>query len=217
GNRASEANTLNNMGNVYAGLGARQKALEYYNLSLPLWRAIGNQWGAARTLGNIGKVYADAGEWQQAAKFYNESLPLWRAVGDRTGEALTLVNLMALWRALDKPALAIFYGKQAVNTYQQLRSNIKDLDKELQQTYLKTVADYYHQLADLLIANQHLPEAQQVLAMLKEEEYFDFVRRDGAATDSLTTRATLNPEEAALETEYNKVAEEVTLIGSQRG
>ena len=218
GNRAGEAVMLNNIGNVYGATpGGQQKALELYNQSLALARAVGNRAGEAETLHNTGKVYVILGERQKAAQFYNQSLLLWRAVGDRAGEALTLVNLMALWRDQDKPPLAIFYGKQAVNAYQQLRSNIQGLDRELQKTYLKTVADSYRQLADLLIANRHLPEAQQVLAMLKEEEYFDFVRRDGAATDSLTTRAALNPEEAALEADYNKLADEVTLLGSQRG
>jgi CHAT domain-containing protein len=217
GDRANEALTLNNSGLVHAQLGEQQQALEFYNTALALWRAIGGRAGEAQTLGNIGLAYAALGEQQRALTFYNQALVLMRAVGDRANEAQMLSHLMALWRDLHKPALAIYYGKQSVNDYQQLRSNIQGLDKELQRTYLKTVAGSYRQLADLLIANNHLPEAQQVLAMLKEEEYFDFVRRDGAATDALTTRAMLNPQEAALEAEYNKLADEVTLIGSQRG
>jgi CHAT domain-containing protein len=218
GDRAGEAVMLNNIGKVYGATpGGQQKALEFYNQSLSLARAVGDRAGEAETLNNIGKVYATRGERPKAVEFYNQSLLLWRAVGDRAGEADTLGNLMSLWRAQDKPALAIFYGKRAVNAYQQLRSNIQGLDKEIQQTYLKTVAGYYRRLADLLITNNQLPEAQQVLGMLKEEEYFDFVRRDGAATGSLTTRAALSPKEAALEAEYNKLADEVALLGLRRG
>jgi CHAT domain-containing protein len=61
-----------------------------------------------------------------------------------------------------------------------------------------------------------LPEAQQVLGMLKEEEYFDFVRRDSRDA-GLTSRTELTPEEAALEKRYNEIADRVTLIGKERG
>ncbi len=34
-------------------------------------------------------------------------------------------------------------------------------------------------LAGMLISAGRLPEAQQVLGLLKDEEYFEFIRRDG--------------------------------------
>jgi hypothetical protein len=60
---------------------------------------------------------------------HNQALGLKRAVGDRSGEALTLGSLMDLCGDTGKPALAIFYGKQVINAYQQLRSNmLKELE-----------------------------------------------------------------------------------------
>jgi CHAT domain-containing protein/predicted negative regulator of RcsB-dependent stress response len=217
GDRAVEAVTLNNMGNVYYDLGDRRKALEFYNQALPTLRTVGDRSGEADTLVGIGNTYAALGDKQKALEYYNKALPIKKAVGDPAGEAQALVRLMLLWRELEKPSLAIFYGKQAVNSYQQLRSNIQGLDRDLQKKYLKTVEDVYRQLSDLLIANRRLPEAQQVLAMLKEEEYFGFVRGDGAGSNALTVRASLSPEESTLEAEYNKLADEVTLLGKQRG
>jgi tetratricopeptide (TPR) repeat protein len=41
GDRRGEATTLTWIGLVYAELGKNQKALEYYNQTLPLWRALG--------------------------------------------------------------------------------------------------------------------------------------------------------------------------------
>ncbi len=55
-----------------------------------------------------------------------------------------------------------------------------------------------------------------MLNLLKEEEYFEFVRRDPASSP-LTTRATLTAEETALEAEYNRIADEITLLGKERG
>jgi hypothetical protein len=57
-------------------------------------------------------------------------------------------------------------------------------------------------LADLLIAQGRLPEAQQVIDLLKEEEYFNYIRRDRNEAAGLGGRATLTPAEARLENEY---------------
>ncbi|MBC7929937.1 MAG: tetratricopeptide repeat protein, partial [Rubrivivax sp.] len=156
-----EAFALHYSGRASSRLGEQQKALEFYNQALALRRAVGDREGEATTLNDIGAVYRGLGELQKALEFLNLALPLRRAVGDRAGEALTLDNLMELHRDdLAAPPLAIFYGKQAVNTYQQLRGNIQGMDKETQKTYLKTVEKHYRQLADLLLSQGRLPEAE---------------------------------------------------------
>src|SRR4029077_497241 len=215
GDKSGEALTLNNLGVVYADLGEKRKALEFYNQALPLRREIGDKSGEANTLNNLGNVYSDLGEKQKALEFYNQALPLKRAVGDKSGEANTLGNFMLLWSKLGKRALAIFYGKQAINDYQQLRSNIQGLDKETQKTYLQTVETRYRQLADLLISEGRLPEAQQVLGLLKEEEYFEFVRRDGNEASGGHSQRTL--EDASLEKRYHEIADRLTALAAEYG
>ncbi|NJL67428.1 MAG: tetratricopeptide repeat protein, partial [Microcoleus sp. SM1_3_4] len=55
GDRAQEAVTLSNIGLVYSDLGEPQKALEYYDLSLPLsCGMLGDRSQEAITLSNIG-------------------------------------------------------------------------------------------------------------------------------------------------------------------
>ncbi|MEH2247893.1 MAG: tetratricopeptide repeat protein [Nostoc sp.] len=44
------------MGRVYDALGQKQKALDFYNQALPLFRAVGDRSGEATTLNNIGAV-----------------------------------------------------------------------------------------------------------------------------------------------------------------
>ena len=75
---------------------------------------------------------------------------------------------------------------------QQVRSNMQGLDKALQSTFVASKADFYHDLADLLITQGRLPEAQQVLNLLKQQEYSEYVR--GAPTDALSP-LTLTPAE----------------------
>jgi CHAT domain-containing protein len=99
------------------------------------------------------------------------------------------------------PALAVYYGKQAVNLLQQVRGDIRTMDKELQKSFLTSKADYYHDLADVLIEQGRLPEAQQVLDLLKQEEYQEYVR--GEATDALSPLS-LTPAEQKAEDAYQQ-------------
>ena len=103
GDRRVEAFTLTGIGRVYDALGEKQKALDFYNQALPIYRAVGdsealrrNRGGEATTLNNIGGVYSDLGEKQKALDYYNQALPLIRAVGDPSGEATILDNIRAL-------------------------------------------------------------------------------------------------------------------------
>ena len=83
-----------------------------------------------------------------------------------------------------------------MNALQQIRSNIRGLDKDLQQSYLTSRSGTYRELADLLITASRLPEAPLVLDRLKKDEYLGFIRRDGveevAGAAALTARETDN-------------------------
>jgi CHAT domain-containing protein/Flp pilus assembly protein TadD len=214
GNRRFEARTLNNIGYVYNAPGQEQKALEYYNQALPLSRAVGDRAGEARTLSNIGSVYNNLGEKQKALDYYNQSLPLFRAVQDPLGEASTLVKLMEYWKSLQNPSLAVLFGKQAIDRFQQVRRNIGGLEKETQQSFLKSKESYYRELAELLISGGRLPEAQQVLDLLKAEEYSDFTQRRGD-TGPATNPVALTPAEEKSNKEYEQITGEITAIGEE--
>lgn len=213
--RNGEAAMLNGIGLVYNSLGVKQKALEYYNHALPLYRVIGDRDGEAGTLNNIGVIYSLLGETQKALEYFNLALLLCRAVGNKRGEAETLVNVMLGWRALNNPRLAVFFGKQAVNRYQELRRAIQGMDKESQKTYLQTVSNRYRALADLLIGQGRLPEAQFVLSLLKDEEYFEFVRRDKDEIAALAKSVEFNVVEQKAFAEYARLADELTAIGAK--
>ncbi|MCI0490917.1 MAG: CHAT domain-containing protein, partial [Blastocatellia bacterium] len=153
----------------------------------------------------------------KALVYYNLALPISREVGDRSGEAITLHNLMVLWKDLDRPRVAIFYGKQSVNAYQDLRANIQSLDKEIQKTFTGSNEDTYRRLAELLIAQGRVPEAEQVLEMLKQEEYFDFVRRDDKVAKELLSKLSLTPAEQEAFIRYDALADDLTRIGKEYG
>lgn len=211
GDKSQEAITLNNIGAVYAALGERQKALEYFNESLPIARAIGDKEGEATTLHDIGGAYHDLGEKQKALEYFQNSLLLSKATGDKNKEAITLDALQIYWSNLNNRALAIFYGKQSVNVYQQLRSNIKGLDKSVQQTYLKSVEKTYRRLADILIAEGRLAEAQQILNSFQDQQFFDF----GQQNSKLLIPPVVSLREQSFALRYNQTSERVGSAGSR--
>jgi hypothetical protein len=214
--RAGEARVMSNLAQVHFVVGDRQRALKYFTQAMPIFFATGDKRTAAYTLNNIGFVYQTMGKLQLALLYFNQALALHREARNLKGEGDTLSNLMFTWHAQNKAPLAIFFGKQAVNAYQAARSKIPALDVEMQKSFLKSREGSYRQLADLLIAAGRILEGQQVLGMLKEEEYFQFVRRSGDDAASLKGKAAMTPAEADLEKRYQEIADHVAAIGAQK-
>lgn len=147
-------------------------------------------------------------------KSIRQALAIWREMKARDSEAAGLAILMNVERTAGRPWLAIFYGKQSVNAFQSVRGELRALPAELKHTFLGTRAFAYRLLADLLIEAGRLPEAQQVLDLLKEEEYAEFVRRDAGTGPGL---ASLTPAEAEWERQYREASERVVALGAERG
>jgi CHAT domain-containing protein len=95
---------------------------------------------------------------------------------------------------------AIFFGKGAVNVLQRMRGNLSSSSSESQQGFVSTaeVSSVYRTLAELLITDGRPSEAQQVLAMVKEQEFYEYTQR-AAAADAPKTVATLNSSEQQLD------------------
>lgn len=196
--------------------GDAESALANLNQALMLQRGSNDRKGEATTLNNIGYVYLSTGQTQKALDYLQQALTIDREVGNREGEGDSLSNLMLTWKSLSKHPAAIFYGKGAVNAYQEVRSKIPPLDKEAQKSFLKSKEATYHELADLLMERGRLLEAQQVLGLLKEDEYYQFVRRDSGEASSRTAPATMTPEEQELADRYREISDKVATLGRQR-
>lgn len=188
GHKEGEAVTLGNLGRFYDAAGEGRKALEYLEQALTLDRANGDKNKEGRTLTNIGAAYDNLGEKEKALQYFQDSLSVSRVVGDKSSVANTLDWLMGYWKRANNSRFAVFYGKKSVNIYQVLRSNAMGLDKNLQKSFLKSVEYEYRSLADLLIKQNRLAEAQQVLNSFKDQQYFDFSQNTRLAMLALTKR-----------------------------
>ena len=186
----------NNLAALYRAMGDYAKARPLYERVLARReKTLGPRHpDVAVSLNNLAALYENTGEYEKALQLYRRALPIAAAAG--TPEILWKVHggLRIVYARRQEPELAIFFGKEAINIIQTLRGQIAGMARQTQRSFLDNKIDAYRELADLLIAAGRLAEAQQVLSMLKEEELFDFIRRNDAE-DPRKRRIELVPEE----------------------
>ncbi len=90
---------------------------------------------------------------------------------------------------------AILFAKKAVNTQQEIRAANRDLPPELSGSFAQRYRDLYLSLADLLIDEGRLEEAQRVIDLIKAQEIIDFVRGGRPKLLSIDSRAPLTKTE----------------------
>jgi CHAT domain-containing protein/Tfp pilus assembly protein PilF len=209
---AGEARTLNNVGELYRQLGDGARAAEYLSASLQIKARSGDRAGESATRYNLGLVELDAGRHREAHEQLERALAL--QAGDGRPELVwrALDGLGRVYAATGQRAHAVFFGKQAVNTIQAVRAGIAELDPSLQRSFLRDKEGVYRRLADRLVEAGRLLEAQQVLAMLKEEEYFEFIRRD-ARDDPRRTAAVYSKAEGDWRARYEAVKGRLVELG----
>lgn len=210
-----QAFVLNALGNVHAQLNQYEDSARYYSEALTIRRETRDRRGELVTLNGLATLSDKLGRTEEARSYYQQALTLAGAVQDKQAEGDIAGNLMILWEKLKEPRLAIFYGKRAVDVYQTIRGNIANMDKETQRSFQSLVEATYRKLAELLIKLGRLPEAEQVIGMLKEEEYRGFVRSGVGLVEALNRRIVLSPPERESLVRYEKTAEEITRIGQE--
>jgi hypothetical protein len=121
---------------------------------------------------------------------------------------------MEYWKSLHNSSLAVLFGKQAIDRFQEVRRNMRGLEKEAQQSFLKSKEDDYRELAELLVSEGRLPEAQQVLDLLETQQYSEFAQRRGDPGSKINAVA-LTPIEEKSNKEYERICGEIAAIGEE--
>lgn len=212
--RRLESYVLGGLADAYSAGGQLEKAIEYYELGLAAVREIKARGLEIEPLIGLGDVYKKLGKIEEAAQTYQTALRLARELKTQDHEATTLGRLMLVWKPRNRN-LAVYFGKQSVNTYQEMRGNLRELDADTQRSFLRSKEQTYRELADLLISQGRLPEAEQVIRMLKDDEYYEYIRRDSANAPE-GAKANLTPEETELEKRYREIADQLAVIGAER-
>ena len=204
GDRRSEAITLYNMASSYKRAGLRDKALKFYKLALPIEQETNDRLIEAYTLWRL----ADLRTGDSILDFA-EALRMAKDAGSLELQGLIYTSLMKRLSDEYSPDAAIFFGKQAINAYQQIRKNMHGLEPGLDNSYVQFKGDTYRALTKLFVDQGRIAEAELVIRMLKQEEYAEFTRGEGGA-DGQGTLLKLTPAEQKAE---SITAEELAWAG----
>lgn len=209
-----EGYATHNLGMLYKKRGEYALAKANYDRALPLYLKAGDRRPEAFLWDSYGELYIALGEFEKASDALNKAVVMSREIQFRDVEASALTNMMDLWARRGQRRLAVLYGKQAVNLLQAIRSGNSALDKASQKSFVRSNEDKYRQLANILIDDGRLGEAQQVLDLLKEEEFMDFVRRDASEAADQVKLALTDSERKALD-EYTRLSGQLTALGTR--
>ncbi|MGC1394256.1 MAG: tetratricopeptide repeat protein, partial [Coleofasciculaceae cyanobacterium] len=208
-------NILNNIGLVYFEKGEYYQALKSYQQALN--NAIPNTGDPSSPgfiINGIGLVNTQLGNYAQALEAYQKALAIFRELNAHPGERTTLSNIGSLLEKQNQPELAIVFYKEAVNLTEVIRQGLRELTLQEQQSYTQTVEKTYRDLAELLLKQDRVLEAQQVLDLLKLQELSDYLRnvRGNPQTQQGTE---FLPQEQQLLTQYNAKLTQVVQLGKE--
>ncbi|WP_027801161.1 CHAT domain-containing protein [Paraburkholderia dilworthii] len=167
----------------------------------------------ALCLDSLGKTELAEGNFASARADIRNALQVAIRTGDPESVWAAERSMSQLLQHEKRPDLAIFFSKEAIGNIQRLRSNLSRADPAIQRSFLHSKEDVYREAADLLIDEGRLLEAQDVLSMLKQEEYFDFLRRTGPYAASQARAAT--PQEKTWEARYREINAQLARLGEE--
>jgi CHAT domain-containing protein len=120
------------------------------------------------------------------------------ALGGGNPSTAALVHFnMARHLSRISPETAIWLYKRAANTLQQLRQGLPTDDQDLYRSWLSNYEDELRLFVSLLIEEGRLPEAEQVLGLLREEELFEYSRRSSKRRNGDNVALSFSKEELA--------------------
>jgi CHAT domain-containing protein len=176
GHQRHKVIVLTYLANAYYHLGNYAKAIEYGEQSLALIRRLEFKPLEYRILNILGDYYRAFGNYTKAIKYAEQSLSIAHALKEREGQVFALSNIGSTLVKQQQPELAIVFYKDGVNVLEGIRKNLRSLPPAEQVSYTQSVADTYRNLASLLLQQNRVMEAMQVLDLLKVQELQDYLK-----------------------------------------
>jgi CHAT domain-containing protein/tetratricopeptide (TPR) repeat protein len=121
-----EGLNLNNIGQIYFGLGKYDQALNLYQQALNIYKENNYKLGIAVTLNNIGRVYQNQGQFDKAIELNQQALVNYREVGDRNGEGITLSNLGQIYQKQNQNIKALEFYQQALAIHREVSDKVSE-------------------------------------------------------------------------------------------
>ncbi|HEY6571976.1 MAG TPA: tetratricopeptide repeat protein, partial [Candidatus Eisenbacteria bacterium] len=155
------AHTYNCFGRIYYRLGELDRAKEYYEAALHLFRwDLNDDEGVIRAHNNLGVLYRHLSDWRQATWHLLRSMELSQRLGNFAYLAVSNANLGNVHLKAGTWDEAREHYDRALTSYVQIG---RDAGVARMRTGLATIATYRH---DYAAAEAHLAAAQQITARL---------------------------------------------------
>jgi CHAT domain-containing protein len=170
---------LRNLSQVYSVLGNYEKAIESSQASLAIAKKVQSRDGERDALIDLGNLYTKIGKTTPAINAYKQSLAITTKTEVAGDQFKAQAGLARIYRNMNNPQSAIKYYAQAINDIEKQRVNIQGLSPRLQESFLQNLqdrannvktVDIYREYADLLLKQNQVAQAQQVLDLLKLQE-----------------------------------------------
>ncbi len=212
--RPGEIRTLNQIGGTYHLMQDYANALNVYRQGLDIARSQGHQPLEGQLLQNMGISAARAQKAAQAIDLFQEAAVVYKALGYRALEGETLDNIGYLLARQNQPELAIVFYKQAIDVLESVRRDLRILPPEKQTVFPQAFASTYRALADLLLSQDRILEAQAVLDLLKVQELDDYLRnvRGNAQTQQGIIS---HPQETQLWQQHSQIRDRAVQLGKE--
>jgi DNA-binding NtrC family response regulator/tetratricopeptide (TPR) repeat protein len=155
------AHTYNCYGRIYYRLGELERAKEYYEAALHLFRwDLNDDEGVVRAHNNLGVLYRHVSDWRQAAWHLLRSMELSQRLGSFAYLAVSSANLGIVHLKAGAWEEAREHFDRALSSYVQIG---RDAGAARMRTGLATIATFRH---DYAAAEEHLAAAELITARL---------------------------------------------------
>ncbi|MFN5767571.1 MAG: CHAT domain-containing protein, partial [Pseudanabaena sp.] len=179
---------LSYIGSIFTKQKKYTEALQVLDASLKIFESIKEIRVKGSVLDSLGKVYQEMEKYNLAQKYYFEAMQITKLTKERSNEAIILSHLGDLFTKQGKLTAAIAFYKESIQVTEAIRKDLITLDIEQQKSYTNTVSYTYRALADLLLSQGRVLEAQQVLELLKIQEIRDFTQNNRAGDTTETIK-----------------------------
>jgi len=186
------AEVLENFGDGLFRANAFKVAEEYYGYALSVIMSEKNRprqvnfEHVADVLNKLGKAQLGNKDEYRGLGHLRTALTLQSSLYRETRLVDMLHDRTTTFAQLNKRRLAILFGKQELLLRQELRHTLKTFPVEAQKSFLKGIRGAYETLAVLLINENRLEEALQVLNLYQNQELFDFGSGGKLSADALS-------------------------------
>lgn len=212
-NSQSQINRLNAEGIKLLDANRTEQALQTLQQALDITRNTGERFLEAVTSNNIGRVYQKRHEYSQALKFYQQALLINKELGDRVQLGKTYSNIGYLFDIQNKPELAVFFYKHCLINREIARQKPAALSVE-PNAYSITVAQTYRILAEKLLKQQRVSEAERTIDLLKVEELQGYLQ-NVPGNQRTAKGVEIAPSEKAIKQQLEQTLDNAVVLGKE--